>query len=119
MTIPPLRHNILALGAVEVGNLLEGRHDCLFAAGVAFATGAQQLRCMAFVPFVVAMSNMLGIQVMLPLGRNKAFASILSLALLLCVVLVYLVVAWFQGLGAAQLVLFIESVVTVVMAFYL
>jgi O-antigen/teichoic acid export membrane protein len=119
---------LLKVSALSVGSLsvLAGMGVWLGAdlivrllAGVDFAPAAQLLRWMAFVPFVVAMSNMLGIQVMLPLGRNRAFASILSLASLLCVVLVYPVVAWFQGLGAAQLVLFIESVVSVVMAFYL
>ncbi len=87
--------------------------------GPEFSEAAEVLRWMAFVPLVVAVSNTLGLQVMLPLGLNKSFALILSLASLVSLVLVYPMVKASQGLGAAQLVFLVESVVTLAMAIYL
>lgn len=87
-------------------------------AGGAFVEGALVLRWLAFVPCVVALSNLLGLQVMLPRGQNRAFALILSGASLLSLLVVYPLIKKNQAVGAAQLVLLVESMVTLAMAVY-
>lgn len=86
--------------------------------GDAFVEGALVLRWLAFVPCVVALSNLLGLQVMLPRGQNRAFALILSGASALSLLVIYPLIQTNQAIGAAQLVLLVESVVTLAMAVY-
>jgi polysaccharide transporter, PST family len=77
------------------------------------------IRWIAPLPFLVAISNVLGIQIMVPLGFDKQFSRILILAglfnLALCVPLVHL----FAARGAGASVLCTETLVTVLMIFVL
>jgi O-antigen/teichoic acid export membrane protein len=84
-----------------------------------FTQGATVLRWLACVPFVVAMSNLMGVQVMLPSGMNKPFTLILGMASVLSLVLLYPMINHAGAQGAAQLVLLVECVVTGAMALYL
>jgi O-antigen/teichoic acid export membrane protein len=101
---------VLWIGANELMVLLGGAD---------FINGSRVLRWLAFVPLVVAMSNLMGVQVMLPQGMTKPFTAILAIASLLSVLLLYPMVRLWGALGAAQLVFFVESVVTALMAIYL
>jgi O-antigen/teichoic acid export membrane protein len=105
----------LAGGAMFVGADVIAR----LLGGDGFGEAAQLLRWLAFVPLIVAFSNLLGVQIMLPLGLNRAFTLILSGASVLSVVLVFPMVQSAQALGAVQLVLLVELVVTLCMAAYL
>lgn len=87
--------------------------------GSNFQEAVPVLRWLAFVPCVVALSNLLGVQVMLPQGMNKPFSMILAMASLLSLLLMYPLIRGRQALGAAQLIFVIEVVVTVSMALYL
>lgn len=87
--------------------------------GVGFSQGATVLHWLAFVPCVVAMSNVMGIQIMLPRGMNKPFTVILGLASLFSLAMLYPMIDSAGAQGAAQLVFLVECVVTVAMAFYL
>ncbi len=87
--------------------------------GADFAKGASVLCWLAFVPWVVALSNLMGVQIMLPLGMNRPFTLILGLASVLCLPALFPMVSYGGATGAAQLVLLVECVVTGTMALYL
>lgn len=87
--------------------------------GKEFARGASILRWLSFVPCVVALSNLLGVQIMIPLGMNKAFTTILGLTSTVSLILLFPMISRFGAQGAAQLVLLVECVVTAGMALYL
>lgn len=91
----------------------------LILGGADFVQTGNILRWLAFVPLVVAGSNLLGVQVMLPRGMNRAFAAILTAASMVSLVGLYPAVTAAGARGAAQLVLLVECVVTVSMALYL
>lgn len=87
--------------------------------GADFVDGVPVLRWLAFVPCVVALSNLLGVQVMLPMGMSKPFSVILTMASFLSLALMYPLIHGAQALGAAQLIFVVEVVVTASMALYL
>lgn len=87
--------------------------------GAAFAGGASVLRWLAFVPSIVALSNLFGIQIMLPRGMNRPFTAILAISSVVSLCAMYPFVSHGGAIGAAQLVLLVELVVTSLMAIYL
>jgi PST family polysaccharide transporter len=84
--------------------------------GPAYETTTDVLRWLSPLPFVIALSNVFGIQTMLPLGMNKTFSNIVLAAGALNVVALYVLASWFGAVGAAEAVLFAEVAVTVTMA---
>jgi PST family polysaccharide transporter len=77
------------------------------------------VRILAFVPFLVSLSNMFGIQVMLPFGYRQAFLMILLAAGVLSILMaIWLVPLWAQ-IGTAVAFLVTEAFVTTTMFFYL
>jgi PST family polysaccharide transporter len=87
--------------------------------GSGFAPSIAVMRMLAPIIFLIALSNVLGIQLMLPLGRDKAFALTLFSAGLLNVVLAVALAPPWKALGMAVAVLISESFVTVTMFAYL
>jgi O-antigen/teichoic acid export membrane protein len=87
--------------------------------GEDFDQAVPLMRWLACVPLIVALSNLLGVQIMLPLGMNKVFTAILAGASMVSVVLIYPMVLAGQALGAVHLVVLAEVLVTVSMAGYL
>ncbi len=87
----------------------------LLVLGQEYQASVVLLKIMAFLPFVVALSNMLGIQTMLTLGYEQAFGRILLVAALLGMTL-GAVLSWlFQAEGAAWSLLVVEILVTLMM----
>lgn len=66
-------------------------------------------------PFVVALSNIYGIQTLLNIGYQKTFSLVLLVASILGVLLSFPLVYLYSGLGSAIVVLSIEVFVTVAM----
>ncbi len=87
--------------------------------GEAYYSSILLLQIMAFVPFVVALSNMYGIQTMLNLGYEKAFSRILLVAAVLGVVLGMGLSSLFGAEGAAWTMLVVEVMVTLMMWVFL
>lgn len=87
----------------------------LLLAGNKFPEAVSVLRWLAFVPLITGLSNMFGVQIMLPNEMNKAFNSILVGAGALGVLAIIPLVEAFQADGAAQAVFFIELCVTIAM----
>jgi PST family polysaccharide transporter len=77
------------------------------------------LRIMSFLPFIIALSNIMGIQTMLPLKMNKAFSSILITGSVLNIIISLITVPILQHVGSAITVSIIETFITVSMFVYL
>jgi O-antigen/teichoic acid export membrane protein len=101
---------VLWVGAADLMALLGGDE---------FLHGAPILRWLAFVPLVVILSNVMGVQIMLPQKMNKPFTVILALASLVSFLALYPAVKFGGAIGAAKVVLAVECLVTVLMAIYL
>lgn len=69
------------------------------------------LRILAFVPLAVAWSNIVGVQILLPLGRTRAVMRILVCAGLVNVPLVFILASRYEAVGAASALLCTETLV--------
>jgi PST family polysaccharide transporter len=88
-------------------------------AGKDFIESITILRIMSFLPFIVALSNIAGIQTMLTFGKDKAFSVILLIASLVSLLLSIILVPLFKHYGTAITVVIVEVFVTTSMIFYL
>lgn len=87
--------------------------------GPAFQPSVTVLRWMAFVPFIVSLSNVFGIQLMLPLGMTKAFGTILIGSAVFNLIALLPLAVVLGATGGAVAMLITETVVTIAMARYL
>jgi polysaccharide transporter, PST family len=87
--------------------------------GPQFAETTRVLRWLAPIPFLVALSNVFGIQTMLPMGMSRSVSRILLSAGLLNVCLLFALTPPFGSSGTALSVTTTELFVTVVMAWLL
>jgi PST family polysaccharide transporter len=74
---------------------------------------------LAFLPFLIALSNVYGIQTMLTLNMNQTFSRILIASAVINLVLVFPLARYFSGDGAAMSMLCTEIFVTVAMGLIL
>lgn len=74
------------------------------------------LQWLALLPFVIALSNVYGIQTMLTLGMNQTFSRILIASAALNALLIFPLSWRYAGMGAAMSMLITEIFVTVTMA---
>lgn len=116
---PFLRKVILFLGG---GNLLLSVFIFIFAKSIVnilLGTGYEEsvilLRIMAFLPFIVAMSNVFGIQIMLPYGMQSAFSKILVCAAILNTCIVIPLILLYQDIGVSISIVITECFVSAVM----
>ena len=87
--------------------------------GTTFAPTVGVLRCLALVPFMACMTDLFGIQTMLPLGMKRVFSTILISSGLLNVTILPLLASLFAERGAAISVLIVETAVAVVLLYVL
>jgi O-antigen/teichoic acid export membrane protein len=87
--------------------------------GPQYAPVVDVLRWMAFVPWLVTLNNVFGLQMMLPLGMKKRFSEILLGSGVFNVALLVPLSIRFGAQGAAMAVLATEALVTGSMALYL
>ncbi|MFA5147907.1 MAG: flippase [Candidatus Omnitrophota bacterium] len=87
--------------------------------GPQFAQSVIVLRILAFLPFVIALSNIFGIQTMLTFDLKKQFSKIIIAAGLINIPTAILLVTLYQHVGLSIAVLATESFVTVSMFYYL
>ena len=73
------------------------------------------LRIISFLPFIIVLSNITGIQTMLNLNFKKAFAKVLITASLTNLVLSFIIVPIYFEIGTAVVILFTELLVTALM----
>ncbi|BAN26023.1 oligosaccharide flippase family protein [Caballeronia insecticola] len=84
--------------------------------GAQFQPTIDVLRWMAFVPFMAGLSDLFGVQTMLPLGMKAQFTRILIGSALLNFLLLAILANLFGAQGAAATVLAVESAIAVSMA---
>ncbi|EGT0626428.1 TPA: flippase [Citrobacter freundii] len=77
------------------------------------------LKLLAFCPFLVGVSNVLGIQTMLSLGYSKEFSRILLIAGCISLAAIYPLTKFMNEDGAAISVLLTESIVVVMMIYFI
>jgi len=87
--------------------------------GPRFEPSILVMRILAFLPFLIALSNVLGIQLMIPFGKDRAFTLILFGAGALNVSLAVVLAPLWQAAGMAVAVLLSETFVTLAMFIYL
>lgn len=87
--------------------------------GAAYVQALPVLLGLAALPFLIAISNVLGIQIMVPLGHNSAFSAVLIAAGLVNIVLVFPLGTCWGAMGAAVSMVVAEILVTGVMALYI
>jgi PST family polysaccharide transporter len=85
--------------------------------GYSFGPAIALVRVMAFLPFIIGVSNVLGIQTMLNFGLTKSFSRILILSGVVNLTLLFILVPRWEAMGAAVGVVLSEFVVTVAMVF--
>ena len=84
--------------------------------GTEFAAAAGVLRWMSPLPLLIGLSNLLGVQIMLPKGMNRSFNGVLLLAALSSLLLIWPLSSLYAAPGAALTVLLVEGLVTACMA---
>lgn len=87
--------------------------------GEKFRESVLLLRIMAFLPFLVVLSNIFGIQTMLNLGYQRAFSKILFSAAVLGIGLSFALVPTYEAIGSAVSLVIVEIFVAITMAIYL
>jgi PST family polysaccharide transporter len=70
------------------------------------------LRILSFLPFVIGLSNIFGIQTMLTFNYKKAFSKILIAASIINIVLLLILIPFYKGIGTSMAVLISEIFVT-------
>ena len=88
-------------------------------AGEKYERSVLVLKIIAFLPFIIALSNIFGIQTMLNFNRKKAFSRILISGSVLNILLSLVIVPLFQEVGSAISVLIVEMFITISMFVYL
>lgn len=87
--------------------------------GTQYEPSVIPLRILSFLPFLIAISNVLGVQTMLPFHLDKPFTTILIVAGIINFSLALLLAPIWQASGMAVAVAFTELYVTATMWFYL
>lgn len=83
--------------------------------GSAYEESILILRILSFFPFVVALSNIFGVQTMVTFGMQNIFSRILMFSALLNFALIFPLIHFWQGIGLSITVMIVESFVTIVM----
>jgi PST family polysaccharide transporter len=87
--------------------------------GSKYVESISVLRVLAFLPFIIALSNIFGIQTMLTFNYKRAFSNILISASVINAFLTFVLVPRYQHIGVSFAVLTSELFVTISMFIYL
>ncbi|HHJ51071.1 MAG TPA: flippase, partial [Phaeodactylibacter sp.] len=117
------RRTLMVMGGLglllTVGIFVGAPIVCAILLGPAFVPSIVVMRVLAPIIFLIALNNVLGIQLMLPLGKDRFFMFILLSAGIINLVLAVLLAPLYQAVGMATAVLVGEFFVTVAMGVYL
>lgn len=83
--------------------------------GEKYIPSIRLLQIMAFVPLVVAMSNVLGYETMLPLNMEKEYSGVLFLAAVLNLIIIIPLIKLWGAEGAAVSLMITETTITAIM----
>ena len=85
--------------------------------GEQYTASVPVLMLMAWLPFVVGLSNVFGMQTLLVLGYKEIFSKILILAGVIHIIFILPLTYFYSEIGAATSVLITEIIVTIIMLF--
>ncbi|MCZ6704038.1 MAG: polysaccharide biosynthesis C-terminal domain-containing protein [Ignavibacteria bacterium] len=77
------------------------------------------LRIISALPLLISLSNIFGIQIMLPLGYDRAFNQIISFSALLHIILLLVLVPKYFAFGTSVAVVITEFVVMLLTFLYI
>jgi len=80
--------------------------------GNKFEVSGELLRIISALPLLISLSNVFGIQIMIPLGYDKSFNRIITLSALLHIILLLVLVSKYFAVGTSVAVVITEFVVT-------
>ncbi len=80
--------------------------------GNKFAASGELLRIISVLPLLISLSNVFGIQTMIPLGYDRAFNRVISSSALLHIILLLVLVPEYFAVGTSVAVVITEFVVT-------
>lgn len=83
--------------------------------GNSYEESVEILRMISFLPFIIGLSNIFGIQTMVAFGMQRIFSRILMWSAVLNFVLIFPLVIWMQARGLAITTVMVESFVTITM----
>ncbi len=99
--------------------LFFAKYIVLLLLGEAYERSVILLQILSFLPLMIGLSNIFGIQTMITFGMKKIFSKILILGSILNFILLLFFIPLFKDIGAAISMLVVESFITVSMFFYL
>lgn len=118
-----LRRSTFAIACISsglsLGLWLFAETIIIILGGAAFGPSATILKWLAVLPLVVSLSNIFGIQIMLPNQLNRSFNFILVGAGAVCLLLIWPFAKYNGAVGASQIILITELFVTLAMGLYL
>ncbi|MCE5215150.1 MAG: flippase [Methanobacterium sp.] len=88
-------------------------------AGTQYNESINLIRILSFLPFIVALSNMFGVQTMLTLNYKKAFSRIIIMGSIINIVLALLLTPLYTDVGISISFLTTEIFITITMFIYL
>ncbi len=80
--------------------------------GEKFAASGKLLRIISALPLLISLSNVFGIQIMLPLGYDKSFNLVISISAFLHIIILFVLVPKYFAIGTSIAVVITEFVVT-------
>jgi polysaccharide transporter, PST family len=104
---------------LSVGLFITAPFATLLFLGRDYSAAIPVEQCLSINIFLIGVSNVLGINVMLPLGMSRPYTFILLLSGVLNIILLLVLVARHGALGAAESVTITEACVTLSMGFWL
>lgn len=110
--------NIGLFFTISLGTFLFADYIIEILFGSGFSESVHILRITAWLPFVISVSNICGIQVMLNFGMQKIFSRILISAAILDLVTIFPATYYFGSTGNAIISLAVEIFVSAVMLFF-
>ena len=108
-----------AMGAISLLLFIFSEHIVILVLGDKFFPAIIYIKIMAFLPFIIALSNLFGMQTMMVFGMQKIFRTILLGAACLHLFGIIPLCLMFNGSGAAVMTLLTELFVTVAMGIVL
>jgi PST family polysaccharide transporter len=87
--------------------------------GPEFLLSGKILRILSILPFVISLSNVFGIQTMIPLGFEKSFNFIISIAAILHILLLLVLIPLYLAEGTALAVSITELLISLMMFLFL
>ena len=83
--------------------------------GKAYGESIRILQIISFLPFIIGLSNIFGIQTMVAFGMQCIFSRILMWSAALNFILIFPMIIWLQAIGLAITVVLVELFVTITM----